>query len=324
VFAEPRAAPLTHIAPCANEARAVDEPRTLPRFEAAPARIPMSERLDRTQRGRFPRPAERRVVSALIAVGLAVLFGLPACFGPDPNTPGGNPDRMSRSEYDLAKDLWLRQHHPREALAHALKAVDLDGHNADAEHLVALIYLNFCEAGPNDCHLDQAEKYCRMALNARHPFREATNTLGVILIHEKRYDDAIATLRPLTTDILYETPENAWGNLGWAYLEKGELSRAIDALQRSVAAQPRFCVGNYRLGQAFDRNKQPESALEAYSRALKTKGCGGLQAAYAGRARVLIELGRSDPARADLDRCVKLDQTTDAGKECSSMLQNLK
>lgn len=284
----------------------------------------MSELLEGTQRGHFRPPAERRVAGALAALAVVVLLVLPGCFGPDPNTPGGNPNRMSRSEYDLAKDLWLRQHRPREALGHALKAVDLDDHNADAEHLVALIYLNFCEAGPSDCHLDQAEKYCRMALSARHPFREATNTLGVILIHEKRYGDAIATLKPLTKDILYSTPENAWGNLGWAYLEKGELNRAIDALQRSVAAQPRFCVGNFRLGQAFDRNKQPESALEAYTRALKTKGCGGLQAAYAGRARVLIELGRSAPARADLDRCVKLDQTTRAGKECSSMLQNLK
>lgn len=288
----------------------------------------MSERLDRAWQGNAL-PARCRLRSnlarrALFLVALGLLVGPPACVSRDPNAPGGNPQRMSRSEYDLAKDLWLRQHQPREALAHALKAVDLNDDNADADHLVALIYLNFCEVGPQDCRLKEAEKYCRLALKARSPFREAENTLGVILIHEKRYDDAIATLRPLTTDILYETPENAWGNLGWAYLEKGELNRAIDALERSVAAQPQFCVGNYRLGEAFSRKRQFESALEAYTRALKTKGCQGLQDAYAGRARALVALGRSSAARADLKQCVQLDQTTTAGKECSSMLAKLK
>ncbi len=240
-----------------------------------------------------------RLVAAL---SLALLPSLLAACPPNPDNPhGGDPGRMSDAQYDMARDLWLRQGKTREALGHALKAVDLNDDNADAEHLVALIYLDFCEKGPDDCHLKDAEKYTRMALGARPDFREAKNTLGVILIHEKRYDDAIKVLKPLTADILYETPENAWGNLGWAYLEKGQLDKAIDALQRSVAAQPKFCVGNYRLGRAFEKKKQLESALQAYTNALETDSpaCKRLQVAMAGKGRVEMELGQADKARSE-------------------------
>ncbi len=259
----------------------------------------------------------------LVAMALAPL----ACGGRGANVPaGGDPDKMSDSEYDLARDLWLRQGKAREALGHALKAVDLNEDNAEASHLVALLYLDFCQRGPDECRLKEAEKYARGALAAKSDFREAKNTLAVILIHEKRYDDAVGVLKPLTQDILYQTPENAWGNLGWAYLEKGDLARAIDALQRSVAAQPLFCVGNYRLGQAYAKKHELSSALEAYTRALQTDSpaCKALQDAFAARARVLIQLGRADDARADLDHCVQLDKRTQAGKECGSMLEKLK
>ena len=262
-------------------------------------------------------------------LGIALVSLLFACSSSSASGTGPgahDPARMSESEYDIARDLWLRRNQPREALAHALKAVDLDDSNSDAAHLVALLYLDFCSRGPAECRLSDAEKHARLALKDRADFREAKNTLAVVLIHEKRYVDAIAVLKPLTEDILYQTPENAWGNLGWAYLEQGSFELAIDALKRSVAAQPLFCVGSYRLGLAFEHKQEFTSALDAFTRALETDapGCNSLQEAFAARARVRMKLGDSDSARADLDRCSTLSGKTEVGKECSSMLQKFK
>jgi tetratricopeptide (TPR) repeat protein len=233
---------------------------------------------------------------------------------------------MSEAEYDVAKDLWLRRDKPREALERALKAVELNEDHAEAAHLVALLYLDFCRRSADDCRLGEAERYTRHALAAKPDFREAKNTLGVVLIHARRHAEAIRVLQPLTLDMLYTTPENAWGNLGWAYLEKGALDLAIDALRRSIAAQPLFCVGNYRLGVAYERKQQLVPALEAFTQALETNhpGCQALQEAYAGRGRVLLELGRPDEARSDLEHCLQLQNKTKSGKECSSMLEKLK
>src|SRR6187431_1240192 len=97
--------------------------------------------------------------------------------GCSPSTASGpaarDPERMSESEYDIARDLWLRRNQPREALAHALKAVDLDEANAEAAHLVALLYLDFCSQGPAQCRLSDAEKHARVALRVKPDFREA-------------------------------------------------------------------------------------------------------------------------------------------------------
>jgi len=237
-----------------------------------------------------------------------------------------DPERRSESEYDVARDLWLQRHSPRQALDHALKAVELNEENADAAHLVALIYMDFCSKNNDECRLAEAEKHARLALKAKPDYREATNTLGVLLILEKRYAEAINVLKPLTEDILYNTPENAWGNLGWAQLESGATDAAVESLRRSVAAQPLFCVGLYRLGLAYERRREDTAASETLTRALETQapGCNSLQVAFAARARVEVRVGNADAARADLEHCVELSRKTDAGKECSSMLQKLK
>jgi type IV pilus assembly protein PilF len=228
---------------------------------------------------------------------------------------------MSLAEYDIARDLWLSRGQPREALNHVLKALALDEENAEAAHLAALIYLDFCRLGTADCRLEEAEKQARHALELQEDFREARNTLGVVLIHLRRHADAVATLTPLTTDILYRTPENAWGNIGWAYLEQGALPEAKQALLRSVAAQPDFCVGYYRLGLTEERSGRAKEAIEAYTQALIAADgrCTGLQEAYAGRARLLSRMNRLDEAQRDLQMCVRLDKHTDAGKECLTL-----
>jgi Tfp pilus assembly protein PilF len=258
----------------------------------------------------------------VLAAGLAASLG--GCSAS--SKPVGDPTRMSESETDIAVDLWQVRGQTREALEHGLRAVELDPDNADAAHVVSLIYLDFCgQTALDECHLDEAEKHARAAIAARKDFLEAQNTLAVILVHQKRYAEAVALLQPITANILYRTPEIAWGNLGWAYLEMGKPKEAIRALQRAVAAQPLFCVGNYRLGLAHARTRQLKEAREALDRALETDapGCNALQDAYLERARVHMALGELEHTRADLDRCLSLHKGTPVGKECGRMLSKL-
>ena len=264
-----------------------------------------------------------RLSLASTILGSALLMPGCALFG---SSTGGDPVRMSESEFDVAADLWWRQHDPREALKHALRATELDSDNSDAAHLVSLIYLDFCQNSQIDeCRLGEAEKYAKRAISSRPDYIEAQNTLAVIYIHQKRQTEAVALLLPITENILYATPEIAWGNLGWAYLEKGAAQDAIAALRRAVAAQPLFCVGNYRLGVAYHQVGQLESSRDALDRALETDapGCGNLQDAYLERARVHFELGELELTRADLDRCIGLQKTNPAGRACGKMLSSL-
>lgn len=256
-------------------------------------------------------------VAALWAGG-----GLAGCV---PEQSGGpeSADKMSTAEYDLARDAFGRQR-LREALEHVQKAAELDDDNADAAYLGCVILLAFCaqdERSP-DCRYGEAERYARMTLETAPDMRDAKNALGVILIHQKRYEDAIGVLEPLANDIIYASPEKAWGNLGWAYLEAGKTDQAIQALERAVAAQPNFCVGHYRLGLAFQRKGQHAAARDALSRAVSiTAGeCAKLQDAFAARAASHKALGAQSEASSDFERCRDLAPSTPTGKRCASEL----
>jgi type IV pilus assembly protein PilF len=237
-----------------------------------------------------------------------------------------SPELQSQTELDLAQDLWLQRAEPRQALEHALKAISLDDENAEAHHLAALLFLDFCRRDPRQCQLEQAEDHARHAVELRKDFREAQNTLGVVLIHRKQYAHAVAVLKPLSEDILYQTPENAWGNLGWAYLELGQLDAALDALSRSVAVQPNFCVGHFRLGLARQKKQDYRGAVLAYSNALAVDNprCKAMQEVYLSRAQALMQLSQLEAAKSDLVQCVAQDATTPTGQTCQALANGSK
>ncbi|AUX21063.1 hypothetical protein SOCEGT47_015410 [Sorangium cellulosum] len=247
-----------------------------------------------------------------------------ACGGAQPVAQAD--ETRALAEYDLARDAF-QNGRLREALAHVERSLSLDEDNADAAYLGAVVLLGFCasDARSSDCRFDSAEKMARRALDANPEMRDAKNTLGVILVHQGRYDEAIAVLKPLTEDILYASPEKSWGNLGWAYLLEGRNDEAIDALRRAVAAQPLFCVGQYRLGLAYEKRGELDLAREAFTRAVETDQpeCRRLQDAFDARARVAERKGLLDEARADLERCREIAATTPVGQRCAAQLRTL-
>jgi type IV pilus assembly protein PilF len=260
---------------------------------------------------------ERSMVLTLVAGVLAA-----GCIGPASDIP----DPKSQAVADVASDEF-KKGHLREALAKVNEALELDRGNHEAALLGAHIYLAFCarDASSSDCRFDDAERLARLAVDKAPDYREAKNSLGVILVHQKKYEDAIAVLKPLSEDILYSSPQMAWGNLGWAYLESEQLDLAIDALRRSVAAQAAFCVGNHRLGLAYERKGDLQAAKAAFTRALETERpeCQRIQEAWEGRARVSERLGLIEDARRDSKQCAKMSSGSPSGARCGSLLASL-
>jgi type IV pilus assembly protein PilF len=260
-------------------------------------------------------------VSFTRALVLGLVFGLAAsaCAGGQERASAA--DAKALAEYDLARDAF-EAGRLREALGHVQSSLRIDEGNPDVHYLGAVILLAFCAADEtsSDCRFEEAERHVRAALDAAPEMRDAKNVLGVILVHQKKYDEAVAVLKPLAEDILYGSPEKAWGNLGWAYLSRGSVDEAIDALRRSLAAQPMFCVGNYRLGLAYEKKGELSLAQEAFTKALETDRpeCQKLQDGFAARARVADKLGQRDRAREDLERCRDLAPTTLVGKRCAA------
>jgi tetratricopeptide (TPR) repeat protein len=239
---------------------------------------------------------------------------------------GSSPAEEQRSiaEQDLAADDY-KHGRVREAFDHVQRALKQNPDNGEASYLGAMVLLHFCalDEKASDCRFKEAEAFARKAIEASPDLRDAKNALGVILVHEERFPEAIAVLKPLTEDLVYNSPESAWGNLGWAYLQQGHTEEAIEALNRSVALQPLFCVGQYRLGLAFEKKGDLALAREAFTKAVDTDlpQCKRLQDAYGARARILARQGLKVEARTDLERCRDMGVQTQTGQKCAAQLQ---
>jgi Tfp pilus assembly protein PilF len=230
-----------------------------------------------------------------------------------------NPERQSDAEYDLARESFQKGD-TRVAVDHIQKAIAFNEDNDKAHYLHAVILLSFC-TGPRefegpDCKLADIEKAARQALKVNPDFRDAKNLLGQVLINEKKYKEAIGVLEPLTKDPAYIHPYFAWGNLGWAQVLDGQVDAGISSLRNAVA-EPRFCVGHYRLGIALEKKSDLAMAEQSFSTAMSADPqCAELQDAWESRARVRVKLGKPAEAREDYEHCVKISKDTSTGKVC--------
>jgi Tfp pilus assembly protein PilF len=255
-----------------------------------------------------------------IAASAALGGMLLACSSTKPSGPGvANPERQSDAEYDLARESFQKGD-TRVAVDHIQKAIAFNEENDKAHYLHAVILLSFC-TGPRefegpDCKLADVEKATRLALKVNPDFRDAKNLLGQVLINEKKYKEAIGVLEPLTKDPAYIHPYFAWGNLGWAQVLDGQVDAGISSLRNAVA-EPRFCVGHYRLGIALEKKSDLAMAEQSFSTAMSADPqCAELQDAWESRARVRVKLGKPAEAREDYEHCVKISKDSSTGKVC--------
>jgi Tfp pilus assembly protein PilF len=265
------------------------------------------------------------LTSALLSCATAMAAGgSEGCYSRNSQGPGAaDPEHQSVSEFNLGLDA-LNHNDFRVALAHALRAVELDGDNGRALYLTSVVYLGFCN-GPRefaepDCRLADAEKFARRTIKVAPTYPDAKNLLGEILIDEKRFPEAVAVLRPLVSDPSYTSIHLAWGNLGWAQVLSGDVDGGIVSLKNSVT-EPRFCLGFYRLGMAYETKGDLAQAEAHLSNAVEGEACRNFQAAFEERGRVRMKLGHPDVARADFERCKAMAAETLVGKRCTEALE---
>jgi type IV pilus assembly protein PilF len=237
--------------------------------------------------------------------------------------------QQSQRRYELAVNLLRTENQPRSALVELERAVRLDPENAEAQLLIGQIYGGSGLYAQAEAPLRRAVEVLRResvedpALAAS--FGEARNSLGAALISLDRPQEALPVLLEVSQDVHYPQPHLALGNLGLAYLAMRRYADAARVLERAVSARPEFCVGNYRLGEAYARMDDGPRALGALDRALASRGqgCDRIQPAFRLRAELHMREQHRDQARADLTRCRELGPDTQDGRACAQSLRTV-
>jgi tetratricopeptide (TPR) repeat protein len=208
-------------------------------------------------------------------------------------------------------------------IEHLLRAVELDRENVRAHLMLGFVLMRGQEWETAERSIREGIRLLEERRDEQALLAEARNMLGLLYIHRERYDDAIPILRQSATELTNRAQHFAWGNLGWAYLEKGEHTRALDALQQAVRIQPRYCVGWYRIGQVHVAQERFEQAEQSLTRALEAdERCSRFyQDAWRLRGEVRARLGHREDAVADFERCVELSASSEAGQACRRFLE---
>lgn len=111
-----------------------------------------------------------------------------------------------------------------------------------------------------------AEVMWRDILRKRPVNLQAYNDLGLTLIHEGKFDEALIYLnKAIEINPRYIVPYN---NIGLAYLNKGDTPRAIEFFTKAIRYKPDYAEAYNNLGLAYARRGDDRTAQRHYERAI--------------------------------------------------------
>lgn len=246
----------------------------------------------------------------VVTIWLAVLIG--GC-GTAPQSSDRlelKADKKPDYHYQLAANFFAEKMVPQ-ALRELLLTIEIDPAHADALHLLGFIY-----QGRRD--YTQAIVYYRRAVAARDNFYIAQNNLGTALLAAGRYDEAAKLYEGLTTKPMYNTPELAYNNLGWAYYKQGDHLRAEESIRMAIFLKPQMCLAQNNLGVVLSDRGDSNGAQRAWTKAATE--CPEYPEPHFHMGMLLH--ARRDPKASDwFRRCYDLAPDSTWGDRCRSYLE---
>lgn len=232
--------------------------------------------------------------------------------------------RQSDQFYEAGSIAWFEEGNALAAIRNLTRAVESNPRNDEAQYLLGIIRLGRGEYEAAEEHLSLVLEI-RTEKNDTAGLAGARNNIGVLYVQQKRYEEAITVLKASAEEVMNREPWLAFGNLGWAYIEMGEYDKAIEALRRAMFDQPQYCVGLYRLGQAFYMKQEYKSALAHLTRAveIEAEGCNRIQEAHHLIGMSNLRLGQNQGAQSAFQTCLEISPVTPVGAECQSALDSL-
>jgi arylsulfatase A-like enzyme/Tfp pilus assembly protein PilF len=163
-------------------------------------------------------------------------------------------------------------------------------------------FVNLAAIAEREGRLDEARTALMDAVQVGQADADAWNRLGLL---EARRGAVDAARRAFTGAIAAE-PGRAEPYYNLAVIERraGNEPAAQTRLQEALARNPAYPEAHYELGTGYLLARQPEPALKAYRAALAARP--DYAEALFGAARAALDLGRTDEARRDYERFVRI------------------
>ena len=202
----------------------------------------------------------------------------------------------------------------RKGLGKLLKAAKLDPDNAEVNHKIAIVLRNL---GRYELSL----KYFKRTLALKPDYSEALNNLGTLYLLMEKWDKAIVCFQKTVNDILYQTPQFPYNNMGYAYYKKGDYDRAVEFYKLALKSSPAYTLCYINLARAYEAKGASNEAVDAYKKIILyfPKNAG----AHLGLAKTLLNLGKKKEAKEELNLTIWADPMGPQAKEARERLKGM-
>ena len=254
-----------------------------------------------------------RPFRGLLAVA-AILVLLAGCAS-NPTPSNGQDDDKSRSEIYLELGVaYLQQGEPRQALRKLNQAKSLSEDDARIYNALGLTYqqLGFD---------DKAERAFAQAIDINPDDPQVRNNFGVFLAKMGAYGRAREQFQRALEDPLYNSPENAYYNLGWLARREGEPDKAEDMLRTALRLRPGYPAARLALARLLRDQGRGDEARDHVIRLL-SRNPESIQG-HLLAAELAMDAEDGKTARKHLNKVAELAPDTPAGDRARRMLERL-
>jgi type IV pilus biogenesis/stability protein PilW len=240
----------------------------------------------------------------------AILWGLGGC-ATDKEIKKGD---QSQVHFQLGVS-YLNEGDATRALGELLKAREFAPDDAEILNALGLAYFS---KGSREEAIASFQK----AIKCKADFSEACNNMGVVYLDQGEWDKAITCFEKALKNLLYQTPERARVNLGWAFFKKKDYSQAIGEFKQALVESPRFCLAHNYLGQAYMETSKYEDAIFEFR--LTNKYCPQYVEVFLNLGLAYIKTGRAQEACINFNRAQQLGGEGEIARTAARYLKLLK
>lgn len=180
-------------------------------------------------------------------------------------TPSIEDVKKADAHYKLGISFFIKEQ-LQEASIEFQKAIKLNPQHHESYHLLGYISTKFKK-------YDDAISYYKRAISIDPDYSGAMNNLGVAYLEIENWDEAITYFKMALRNPLYETPEKAYSNMGYAYYRKGDYPSAVNAIKEAIVRYPEGFPQpdynpNYVLGLSYMKLGNTKAAIDEFKKAL--------------------------------------------------------
>ncbi len=162
---------------------------------------------------------------------------------------------------------------------------------------------------------EPAEMHLKKAISLKEDYTAAMNSLGVVLMKQKKWDGAISLFRETADNLLYATPHYPLSNMGWAFLGKGDLMGAEASFKKALKAKPDFINAIHGLATTYLAQGQAHLSRQLLDRSILKYPDAPIL--HADLARTMEALGDLKMAKKSWQQVIRLAPDSELAEEAS-------